>query len=201
MSKELQKQRIRTYFIEAAKKIALEQGGSAVTIRNSAELAGYSYATIYNYFSDLNDLLWNVSLSCMSDIVKELTPKLQAEHFDLSDVKRIYREYAGVFVHNPKLFELLFFNFVTPPQEDSRADKGEAGLAQLILTKFRGGGGRKIPGSRIPDLSQILTSSVHGHLALYFSGKTTQNPDDLYSRIEITLKYILEFSPAGEASK
>ena len=50
--KEIQRQRMMKYFIEAGKQIILEEGVKNVTVRKVADLAGYSYATLYNYFED-----------------------------------------------------------------------------------------------------------------------------------------------------
>ena len=49
----IQEERIRKYFIDAAKELIRGEGLSVVTARNVAERAGYSYATLYNYFKDI----------------------------------------------------------------------------------------------------------------------------------------------------
>ena len=70
------KQRIRTYFLEAAREIILNDGVESVTVRKVADMAGYSYATIYNYFSDLNQLHWEVKKLMINDIVEALYKKM-----------------------------------------------------------------------------------------------------------------------------
>jgi AcrR family transcriptional regulator len=42
---------IRSYFILAAKEIISIEGVNHVSVRKVPKKAGYSYATIYNYFS------------------------------------------------------------------------------------------------------------------------------------------------------
>lgn len=51
------KQRVINYFLDAASEIAQKSGLEAITTRNVADLAGYNSATIYNYFSNLDELL------------------------------------------------------------------------------------------------------------------------------------------------
>lgn len=46
------------YFIDAANQIIENEGIESVTIRKVADIAGYNSATLYNYFNDLNHLLF-----------------------------------------------------------------------------------------------------------------------------------------------
>ncbi|MDP4092633.1 MAG: TetR/AcrR family transcriptional regulator, partial [Bacillota bacterium] len=62
MNKELQKSRMKKYFIDAAKEILVNEGVSNVSVRKVGEVTGYSYATIYNYFKNLDHLLWCTGL-------------------------------------------------------------------------------------------------------------------------------------------
>ena len=50
--KKIQEERIRGYFIQATKEILKGEGLSALSVRNIADRAGYSYATLYNYFKE-----------------------------------------------------------------------------------------------------------------------------------------------------
>ena len=55
--KSILEQRMKGYFIQAAMEILRGEGIKDLSVRNVAEKAGYSYATLYNYFKDLNELL------------------------------------------------------------------------------------------------------------------------------------------------
>ena len=48
MTTDLQKTRNKQYFIDAAKSVVITDGVTNVTVRKVAEIAGFSYATIYN---------------------------------------------------------------------------------------------------------------------------------------------------------
>lgn len=66
-NKELQEKRMRGYFIDAAKETLKGEGLKAVNVRTVAERAGYSFATMYNYFKDLNELIF----ICVKDFISE----------------------------------------------------------------------------------------------------------------------------------
>ena len=55
--KQIQEQRIKSYFIQATKEILKGEGLKCISVRNIADKAGYSYATLYNYFKDVQDLI------------------------------------------------------------------------------------------------------------------------------------------------
>ena len=57
MVTKIQEERIRGFFLTAAKDLIRAEGVGVVTARNVAERAGYSYATLYNYFKDIRDLI------------------------------------------------------------------------------------------------------------------------------------------------
>jgi len=55
--KELQRSRIIRYFIESTISLIKSEGLENVTTKKIGDLAGYSYATIYNYFENFNELV------------------------------------------------------------------------------------------------------------------------------------------------
>ena len=54
-NRQIQEERIKTYFLDSAKNLLRAEGLKGVSVRNVAYRAGYSYATLYNYFKDIND--------------------------------------------------------------------------------------------------------------------------------------------------
>lgn len=67
-AKNIKKDYVKSKFVEAAKAIILQDGVLSVTVRRIAEITGYSYATIYHYFQDLNELLLETKLSMILDM-------------------------------------------------------------------------------------------------------------------------------------
>jgi len=62
-NKMLQKKRIMQYFIDSAEYIIDKEGIDNITIRKVASLAGYNSATLYNYFENLDHLIFVVGLN------------------------------------------------------------------------------------------------------------------------------------------
>ena len=54
-------------FNEANKETLKGEGLKAVSVRTVSEQAGYSFATLYNYFKDLNELIF----ICVKDFMME----------------------------------------------------------------------------------------------------------------------------------
>ena len=51
-------ERTRALFIKSAMDILRSEGIRCISARNVADAAGYSYATLYNYFKDMNTLVF-----------------------------------------------------------------------------------------------------------------------------------------------
>lgn len=106
--KEIQEARMRGYFIQATKEILKGEGIRSVSVRNIAERAGYSFATMYNYFRDVKDLIF----LCVQDFQEE------AEVFVRQEIKKSKRgperiqaiswAYMKYFVQYPGIFELFY---------------------------------------------------------------------------------------------
>ena len=107
-NKELQEQRMRGYFIEATKDILKGEGLKSVNVRNIAQQAGYSYATLYNYFNDVKDLIFE----CVKDFLEEasqfINQEIDSVPNGLNRIKAISKAYIKYFIQYPGIFELFF---------------------------------------------------------------------------------------------
>ena len=191
MATKLQKDRNRQYFIEAAKKVVITDGVSNVTVRKIADIAGFSYATIYNYFHDINHLLWHVVMSCIEDVVHSLERHIGRKPYTFGRIKEIYREYVEYFLRNPNVFRLIFFHQIGDAPKEFKSNSDEPRLAPRLLAGLEDPGCRNIEDDEVPILARIITSSIHGMLSLYLSDKTDQTPDDLKQNVDKMLGYLL----------
>lgn len=111
--KELQEERMRGYFIEAAKTSLKGEGLKSISVRNIAEQAGYSYATMYNYFKDIKDLVFE----CVVDFQEECAEQVRKDTEKLAGgpakIKAIANSYIKYFVQYPGIFELFFLEPVS----------------------------------------------------------------------------------------
>lgn len=106
----LRQQRIMTYFIEAADQIIQSEGIGAVTIRKAADLAGYTSATLYNYFDNINHLVFMAVMANLEEYNAAI-PDYLAGCTNSVDrymaVSECFSEYAYT---EPEIYELLFFS-------------------------------------------------------------------------------------------
>jgi len=107
-NKEIQEQRIKGYFIQATKEILKGEGLKCISVRNVADRAGYSYATLYNYFKDIKELIFE----CVVDFQNECEEFVKAETDNSKSgtikIKAIAKAYIKYFVQYPGIFELFF---------------------------------------------------------------------------------------------
>jgi len=98
-NKALQEQRKRSYFIEATKEILKGEGSKALSVRNIAERAGYSYATLYNYFKDQTELI-SLSLLDFKDECRDaVSNSIRQSKPGKDEIKSIVKAYINYFVH------------------------------------------------------------------------------------------------------
>ena len=121
-NKEIQEQRMRDYFIQACKDLLKGEGLRSVSVRSVADRAGYSFGTMYNYFRDINDLLF----LCVNDFQNEcnefVAEQVHKLPFGEARFRKAVQIYVEFFVEYPGVFELFFM-----------ARKGDFGNRENIL--------------------------------------------------------------------
>src|SRR5512145_2329275 len=111
-NKEIQEQRMKGYFIQATKNILKGEGLKALSVRKIAEQAGYSFATMYNYFRDVNELVF----LCASDFQQEcrefVDDQTKKTAHGKEKLKAMTMAYVNYFVEYPGIFELFYLEKV-----------------------------------------------------------------------------------------
>jgi len=163
----LKNQRVRSYFIQAAKKIILDEGVENISVRKVADSAGYTFSTIYNYFNNLNELLQDVKTEMISDLLEHMKKTLPQKVFDLEDIKKQNRLYIEYFIENPNVFS-FFYSYRLHPVPKDPAEIPD--FSKQYLETYRGFVERgMIKESEVSALAKIIIYSIQGLLALYFS--------------------------------
>lgn len=177
---DIKKARIKSYFLQAAKETVLREGARAVSVRRVAEAAGYSYATIYHYYRNLNDLLWDVRRVLMEELRQSLSAAPAA------GVGTALQAYAAYYVAHPHVFEFFYQYPLRPPAEE---DGGAAALTHDIFAQTQAA--CAAAGAQAAQTAaKACLYAVHGLLTLYFSSNgmsRTQFFDDLSQ----TVTYLL----------
>jgi AcrR family transcriptional regulator len=108
LMKTIQEERMRGYFLSAAKELIRGEGLEVVSTRNVAARAGYSYATLYNYFKDIRDLIFSSVEDFMSEcrefVAKEVPGTVSGEKALIA----ISIGYTKFFVQYPGIFDLFY---------------------------------------------------------------------------------------------
>lgn len=103
---------MRGYFIQATKEMLKGEGLKSISVRSIADRAGYSFGTIYNYFKDINELVF----LCVQDFEDECEEYIKSETDNkkgLEKIKAIAKAYLGYFVQYPGIFELFYIERIT----------------------------------------------------------------------------------------
>ncbi|MFZ5352226.1 MAG: TetR/AcrR family transcriptional regulator [Bacillota bacterium] len=189
--KEIQKQRIMGYFIEAAKKIIREEGIKGITARKVADLAGYSYATIYNYFSDLDTLL----LYCIADFLDECHEYVindrHPKELGIDRIKSMTESYVSYFCKNPNVFSTVFVENVGNAIPEELLNRLQPPKIALLMTE------ELIKNLNIAQedqellliLSSIASNYINGRLLVYFKREPGKDANQILSEI---IKDIME---------
>lgn len=138
MKREIKKNRMKRYFIDACYDIMSTEGMCEVTIRRVADLAGYNSATLYNYFMNLDHLMLYASCKYLKGyLVKLKETTLPEDSYErYLHIWRLFSEEAFL---NPAHYHLLFFKFCYTNANDAIRDYFEiyseelTGLSESLL--------------------------------------------------------------------
>ncbi len=184
-TEELAKQKnelVRNWFIQAAKEIILREGVEGVSVRKVAQTTGYSYATIYHYFADLNALLLSVKERMVDDVAAHFSVGGSAPFHSLDDLKRSNRAYVQYYLDRPNVYHFFYsyrFEHAPAPDYDTKFQNGWITSYQTFVES-----GLLRPQDVILTAKTVIYT-VQGLLALYFSSngltqeKLFQDMDDI----------------------
>ncbi|BCX80145.1 TetR/AcrR family transcriptional regulator [Campylobacter sp. 19-13652] len=105
----IKRSRMMKYFIDAANEIINRDGVSSVTIRNAASLAGYSSATLYNYFDNLTHLIFLSILDQLDEYNKALKKAISKSSNSLEVYMQVCACFCEYAYAKPEIYWLLFF--------------------------------------------------------------------------------------------
>ncbi len=105
---DIKKKRILKAFIKSVRTLMNEEGIENVTIRKVAKKAGYNSATIYNYFDNLNQLIFFGAISYLDDYVQAIPFYLNKSDDALDQFLLIWRCFVKNSFENPQVFYAIF---------------------------------------------------------------------------------------------
>lgn len=105
--KERDKQEMRKNIISAAMHMFTHEGYENASIRKIADKIEYSPATIYLYYKDKDELLYDVQAECFGKLVEVFQKEATAEN-PFERLEQIGRAYLNFGHKNPEVYELMF---------------------------------------------------------------------------------------------
>ncbi|SDK14163.1 TetR/AcrR family transcriptional regulator [Natronincola ferrireducens] len=205
--KEIQKRRMMSYFIEATNHIIEEEGLEAVTVRKVADIAGYNSATLYNYFENLDHLIFFASMKYVKEYSEALPCYLKGVETAFDKYVAIWRCFCYYSFSKPKIYHAIFFDAYSDYIRDSVKEYYEIFPEDLVaeseelLSMFLE---KNIYERNISILKSCVKEGFIEEKDLYDINKMTYliyygmlckilNNKDLYTvdeAVEMTLKYI-----------
>lgn len=107
-----------TYFIDAADEIIKEEGIKKVTIRKVADKAGYNSATIYNYFENLDHLIFFAAMRYINDYSLALPEYLKNAENALDRFFKVWECFCHFSFKDPEIYYAIFFADLDKDLED-----------------------------------------------------------------------------------
>lgn len=182
--KEVHEERVKGYFIAAAKDLIRGEGLEVVSARNVAERAGYSYATLYNYFHDIRDLIF----SCVEDFLDECRVFVQNYSSKAPAGKEhlisVVSGYCNFFIQYPGIFDLLFH------QKISAITTAQSKIGKIIdfLPELTSSDWHIIFGGRstdtISDTQNAYVYAIHGLLLLYLNNRQVMEYGQVMEKVQ-----------------
>lgn len=119
--REREKQELREKILEKAKNILMKEGLDNLSIRNLASAVEYSPATIYLYFQDKDEIVYELMEMGFGLMIKDLE-----EAFSVADpvdcIRKIGEGYVFFGLKNPEWYDIMF----NSPQPIQHIEKCQA---------------------------------------------------------------------------
>ena len=185
----IKSERIRSYFIGAAKEIIIRDGVESVSVRKVANLAGYSYATIYNYFCDLNALLQETKQCMIRDMAAYMGSVQGGNISGLDEIKKLNRLYALYYLEHPHVFRFFYsYRLTNEPKVIEQYFDYEASWRSTYQCFVTDGTIRE---EDISIVGKTVIYVLHGLLALFFSDNGLTQ-EALFSEMDQSTEYLLK---------
>jgi AcrR family transcriptional regulator len=184
----IQEDRMKSYFLSAAKEIIRGEGTRALSVRTVAERAGYSYATLYNYYKDLRELIFY----CISDFLVELREFISdaegraKKDSDLFEVKT--KAFANYFVQYPGTYAVIFTEQLTEIVHNEKITQ-EVDMLFEELFGWHYDELSKTKGTNRSEISDRHKYTLIGLLNFYLLRRTPKSYSEFLKKLELVTRY------------
>lgn len=193
-NREIQEQRMKGYFVQATKDILKGEGLRSISVRNIAERAGYSYATLYNYFKDVKDLVFECVIDFQEECGEFIASEVKKSNAGPEKIKAISKAYIKYFVQYPGIFELFFLERMSDlVRKQNTTDLIYSFFDRVCEDEWINCSKNKIMSVEdIASVKPILKNTVIGLLLFYNNRRQPLTYKEFDNQIELQLNYILK---------
>ena len=186
------KQELRNHILQAARKIALDEGWQAVTIRKIADQVEYSAPAIYEYFESKEAILLALMEEGFHIMLAELEG-IVGRNFQpvdyLIEIGRLYWQFAW---QNPELYQVMH-GLGGVPFGTAQAPEDAKKLFEFVkdaVSNARGALG--IETSVTDEMIEIVWAMLHGLVSLSMSGRIpTENWTEKKFLVEQAMRQLI----------
>lgn len=124
--KEREKGEMKKMITTAAMKMFLEDGYAKTSIRNIADSIEYSPGTIYLYYKDKDELLYEVQAQAFLQLLHAFQTKAISKD-PITRLEQLGKAYVSFALDNPELYDLMFI--IRAPMNVDEALHKDNGMA------------------------------------------------------------------------
>lgn len=181
-----EKEELKALILKAAKRLFATQGMEQTTMRSIAREIEYSVGTVYLYYKDKNEILYDLHGQGFAKLSEEMRALFSVSE-PMERLKALGRTYMKFALENTQMYDLMF-NMKAPMdfiklQEVQTWQEGHSSFDALRKTVKDCMDVGYFKGHALEPLSFAIWSTVHGMCSLYIrervKGATAQEPDAL----------------------
>ncbi|WDV45766.1 TetR/AcrR family transcriptional regulator [Clostridiaceae bacterium M8S5] len=184
--------RMRKQYIKIAKKILINEGAKAVTARRLGKEMDYSYATVYNYFDSIENLLWHVAISFGDDYIKQFQDYNSDKDYNVEDLVTLFMRYIEYHFKNPNIFKFYLNPMQSKPSNEIINSIKAIEVNEIVLKVITSIMHENEPSNKSKMMTHIITSSVYGMLTLHFGNIMVLTQDQIRELVKQEILFILE---------
>jgi AcrR family transcriptional regulator len=160
-----EKEVLRYRIMEAASEILIEEGYKNFSVRKIAQKIEYSPTTIYLYFKDKTDLIFNLLENTFSKFIEELEGSVKTAGSPLEKVEQLIEAYVRIGLKYPNHYRIMFANEIQGEKEFRWLEEGtfnKKAFDYLLRSVTQCFENRDEKDVDVVATCQVLWASVHG---------------------------------------
>jgi len=190
--RERRRSHIKEIFIDAAVECIRRDGVERIKAASVADQAGYAVGTLYNYFDDLQELLYESSKVFFAECAQRLRRHASRYQAPLERLIEPALEYLRYFLENPDLFHLLFIKDLgAKGMQEFRRGVYIPEVLQLQQRSLRDCvSDGIIAEEEIETVGALVSNTVHGNLLFALTGRSALSAEELIGKTRKELSYL-----------